>query len=284
MKVLVKAFLNIARNVLGIIKWFVRETRLCAFTIGKRKDASLSQVSILANGPTLTDELNLLDGSVDMAYCMVNDAVKTDLFWRFRPRYYVFADPLYFTRNLVSDNNLYIDAFNRIDWNMIVYVPVLVYGMVKNIFSQNQRITVKKIPESLPDSVTNNKIRNFFFHHKMACPPVQNVVVGAIYSLIMEGYSNLNLLGVGHSWLSALAVNDKNQVCLRDVHYYDKNVELKPWYKCSGKAYKMHEVLRDLAQTFDSYHQLRIWADSYSDIKIVNYTEGSFIDAFERNP
>ena len=282
MKVLVKSFFNIVGNVLGIIEWFIVKIIFRTFTIGKRKDASLSQVSILANGPTLTDELDLLGAPTDMDYCMLNDAAKTDLFWHIRPRYYVFADPLYFTHYLVEDNNPFVDAFKRIDWSMTVFVPVKVYGMVKKILSQTHRIIVEKIPGSLPGCVTDNSIRNFFFRHKMACPPLQNVVVGAIYSLIMEGYSNINLLGVGHSWLSALAVNDKNQVCLKNVHYYDKNVELKPWNKCYGEAYKMHEILRDLAQMFDSYHQLRIFADQIGGICIVNCTKGSYIDAFNR--
>lgn len=283
MKAIIKSFLYGIKNFLGILKWGLICILRHSFTYGSRKTSSSAlQVSILANGPTLTDELDVIKDKADLDYCMLNDAVKTDLFWHYKPRYYVFADPLYFTQDLVTDNNVYINAFNKIDWNMTIFVPVGAYSLVKQIFLRNKKIVVEKIPSSLPQSVTDIYIRNFFFRHKLACPPVQNVVVGAIFSLIMQGYKHINLYGVGHSWLNAIAVNNKNEVCLKDVHYYDKNVELKPWYQCTGKPYKLHLVLRDLAQMFDSYHQLRCLADSYNDITIINHTKESFIDAFER--
>ena len=148
--------------------------------------------------------------------------------------------------------------------------------------SENQNIKVETTPASLSQMINSNKLRNYFFRNKMATPIQQNVVVGAIYAMIMEGFERINLLGVGHSWLNAMVVNEKNEVCLKDMHYYNKEAELKPWYTVNGEPYKMHVILRDLAQMFDSYHQLRCFADSLGDVRIVNYTKDSYIDAFER--
>lgn len=282
MKRTIKLFLETINNCFGLFSWLLKNCLFRSFTYGKRSSRKGTPVSILANGPTLMDELSTLDNLGITDVCMLNNAAKTELFWTYKPNYYIFADPLYFNRDLIDNQNPILSAFSRVDWNIVVFVPVGAYKMTKQLFANNNKIRVRKIPGSLPSIVDNDRIRNMFFRHKMACPPVQNVVVGAIYSLIMEGYIHINLFGVGHSWLSALAVNDKNEVCLRDVHYYEKDVEMKPWYTVNGEPYKMHVILRDLAQMFDSYHQLRCFADCLGDVTITNYTDESYIDAFDR--
>lgn len=101
--------------------------------------------------------------------------------------------------------------------------------------------------------------------------------------MINSGYKTIYLFGVDHSWTTQLCVNTLNQVCLRDLHYYDnKHVDLKPWLKGSGEPYKMHEVLRDLAHMFDSYHELQNYANYINNTKIINKSKESFIDAFTK--
>lgn len=269
-------------NCIGVLEWFLKRLCLCCFTIGKRKASRHNPIAIVANGPTLMDEIDKIKADTTMEYCMLNHSVNTDLFWQLKPKYYVLLDPLYFSKFLLEDNNPFIDAFRKVDWDMTFFVPVKKLVQMKNIVSVNKFLKVDCTPASLSGLINSDEVRNFFYKHKMAVPIQQNVVIGAIYALIMEGYTRINLLGVGHSWLSAMAVNENNEVCLKDMHYYNKEAKLKPWYTVNGEPYKMHEILRDLAQMFDSYHQLRSFADSLGDVRIVNYTKDSFIDAFER--
>ena len=282
MKRIFKCLLSLVLNCIGVIEWFLKCLFLCCFTIGKRKSSRLNPVAIVANGPTLMDELEKIKTDITMDYCMLNHSAKTDLFWRLKPKYYVMIDPLFFSKILVEINNPYMDAFMKVDWNMTIFVPIRNLKNMKNMVSENQNIKVETTPASLSQMINSNKLRNYFFRNKMATPIQQNVVVGAIYAMIMEGFERINLLGVGHSWLNAMVVNEKNEVCLKDMHYYNKEAELKPWYTVNGEPYKMHVILRDLAQMFDSYHQLRCFADSLGDVRIVNYTKDSYIDAFER--
>ena len=283
MKRIVKLLLCIVYNTIGIIEWFLKRLLLRSFTFGKRKPLRRNPVAIIANGPTLMDELEKIKADTTIEYCMLNHSVKTDLFWHLKPKYYVLLDPLFFSKILVEKNNPFMDAFMKVDWNMTIFVPVRKSKQMVSLMAINTKIKVDLIPDSLSGLIQSSKLQHFFFKYKLAVPIPQNVVVGAIYALIMEGFSRINLLGVGHSWLSAMAVNENNEVCLKDMHYYNKEAKLKPWYTVNGEPYKMHVILRDLAQMFDSYHQLRSFSDSLGDVRIVNYTKDSYIDAFERN-
>ena len=115
-------------------------------------------------------------------------------------------------------------------------------------------------------------------------PKAQNVLVPSIFNAINMGYKEIRIYGADHSWLECIRVDNQNRVCLTDSHFYDKEkVKLEPWIKATPgrEVYKMHEVLRDIAQMFDSYHQIRWYADKVGR-RVVNCTKDSFIDAFER--
>jgi hypothetical protein len=113
-------------------------------------------------------------------------------------------------------------------------------------------------------------------------PPMKNVLIASIYLSINIGFKQINLLGSDHSWTSALIVNEMNQVCLADSHFYDKqSVKQKPLRHIYGSEYKMHEILRDFALMFEGYHVLNQYAN-YLGCRVYNKCQNSFIDAFER--
>ena len=255
--------------------------RLFHKTQSKHNRERMDRIRILANGPSLRDEISKLENVAEYDYGMLNDSILTPEFQRFKPKYYFLADPLYFSRDLEANDHRMTKAFNSIDWQITLCVPTSVLNYVKSIIN-NKNISIVAIPVSIPRIVKIQRLRNYAYKKGWACPPVQNVVVSGIYIAIIEGYKTIELYGVGHSWLEQLAVRDDNVVCLKDVHYYNSDVDMKPWVKVDGGLYKLHEVLRDLAQMFDSYWELRYLANDMGGIKIVNRTKGSWIDTFER--
>ena len=115
-------------------------------------------------------------------------------------------------------------------------------------------------------------------------PRPQNVLVPSIFNGINMGYNEIIIYGADHSWTENIRINNANQVCLTDSHFYDQEeVSLKPWRKATEgrEIYKMYEILWDLSNTFKSYHTLREYADTQG-CHIVNKTGGSYIDAFDR--
>lgn len=281
MKHFIKTLFSLINTMCSLIVWCIRQTIYSLWTYGKvQKSEHNKAIRIIANSPSLNEELEQMDMRAETDYCMVNDSMTTPLFRKFRPTRFILADPLYFNRDLEGYNNPRVEAFKKCDWQMQLYVPKSVVSIAKDKLCECKSISIHALPSSLPKSVYSISVRNFFYRRGMACPRIQNVVVGAIYSSIMSGYKTIELYGVGHTWTTQLAVNELNQVCLSDVHYYDLNAPMQPWISVEGEPYKMHTVLRDLAQMFDSYWELREFANTIPGVLIINKTRGSFIDAF----
>lgn len=234
-------------------------------------------LTILANGPSLKkdiEKINLLNGD----FCVVNDFYKSPYYSIIKPKYHVLADPLYFTQN--SDIEPFIQSVN---WELKMFVPYFAWKKMDLLRGMpNEFITVIPFHNKISDSF---QMLDFFLYRKgVSIPGTPNVLVPSIFNGINMGYNEIHLYGADHSWTENIRVNNENQVCLKDSHFYDKEkVSLKPWRKSmEGRdVYKMYEILRDLANTFEAYHILREYADTQG-CHIVNKTGGSYIDAFDR--
>ncbi len=263
--------LNIVRTVRFLLVLLLR-TDLKNHVPVTNADCSLY---VLANGPSLKENLENIDFSKGH-FAVVNYFYKSPYYRIIKPQYYILADPFFFTKI----ENI-IPFVESVDWKMKLFVP----------FSAWDRLdALKRLPNAfvsvIPYHTTNYQgfplFRKFAFRRGLAMPSPQNVLIPCIFNGINMGYKEIRLFGVDHSWTTSLRVNSKNEVCLTDSHFYDDiESHLKPWLNCSGEPYKMHEVLRDLALMFDSYHMIRDYAD-YRGCKIFNCTKDSFIDAFER--
>lgn len=276
MKKIIKKLILLVQTTCGIIEWLLRRILLGGWTYSTPRPSNMRKLRVLANGPTLLDELASAK-KCEADYLMLNDSVLTEAFFKTRPSRYILIDPLYFTRDISL-----LSSFEKVDWEIILFVPVTCLKEVRKLLSANNNISVFPIPSGIPVNIRLKSVRNFFFRHYLASPPLQNVVVGAVYTAIFSGYRDIELYGVSHSWTSQLVVNDRNQVCLRDAHYYEKDAPLKPWLQCNGEPYRMHEILKDLSQMFESYWDIQYFADTIGGIRIVNKTKDSFIDAFDR--
>lgn len=255
--------------------WFIKILYSCSFKnyVERRNDKQL--LTILANGPSLTEALDSVDYSVG-DFAVVNDFYKSPYYRIIKPQYLFLIDPLNFR------NNYEISKFvETVDWSMKLFVPYKVWKT--NSYLQNMpNEVVEVIPINTITYSGFKCLKNWIFYNGLAMPRAQNVLVATIFVGINMGYKDIKLYGVDHSWTESIRVSVNNEVCMMDSHFYEtEEVKLLPFHKSSGEQYKMHEILRDLAQTFDSYHQLREYAD-YNGCRIVNCTRCSYIDAFER--
>lgn len=243
----------------------------------RKYDEQSKPVRILANGPSLPDRFD----AEETEYCMLNDSPKTEMFWNLKPSYYIVCDPLYFSQKLRdSEAKVYERLKDGLNWNLTVFVP---YGYKKRAIQLFDGLNVNIIPfrGGVLKDIHSKNIKTYLYKRGLALPRVQNVMVGAIGCLIGVGFKEIELYGADHSWLSALVVNDDNVVCLSDSHYYEKNAKATPWYKVTGEPYKLHECLRDMANTFASYWDIKQYAESMK-VSVVNKSKGSFIDAFKK--
>lgn len=273
-KVLI-VLVNFSTDIFQTLAFGIRVLLKTDFKNHISKVNNVSILTILANGPSLKDNLDQINFTQG-EFSVVNDFYKSPYYQKIKPQYHVLMDPLYFRKN--EDIKPFVDS---VHWDMKLIVPYYAWkgvNMLRNM--PNKHIEV--IPCNMVSYNGFECFRNWIYQQGLAMPKAQNVLVASIFAGINMGYKEIRLYGVDHSWTESIRVNDKNEVCLTDSHFYDtEEVNLLPWHKASGEQYKMHEVLRDLAQMFDSYHQLRKYAD-FRDCKIVNCTKDSFIDAFNR--
>lgn len=241
------------------------------------KIENVQLLTILANGPSLKGELSKIDYS-DGDFCVVNDFYKSPYYSIIKPKYHVLADPLYFTQS--ADIEPFIQSVN---WELRLFVPYSAWRKMDILRNMPSKfITV--IPFHTI-AIESFKIVDLFLYKRgLSMPKAQNVLVPSIFNGINMGYKKIIVYGADHSWTESIRVDNENHVCLADVHFYDQeNVALVPWRKATEgrEIYKMHEILQDLSNSFRSYHTLRMYADRQG-CHIVNKTQGSYIDAFDR--
>ena len=244
-----------------------------------KKVPSGKTLLILANGPSLNDVIHQIIPSEKRDIRVVNFFCFSSEFNRLKPSSYIIADPKFFFNDLEPNYLKFYDILNTISWDMTLIIPQNYYKNVRTRI-KNQRITIETYYENSYDGYP--RLRRILYQTNLSMPKCQNVVVPAIFVGINEGYEKIELYGVDHSWTKDIRVDNENRVCTISNHFYESSeYKLIPWPKTFGGIYKMHEILRDLALMFESYHQLREYADS-TGCQILNKTPDSFVDAFER--
>ncbi len=227
---------------------------------------------ILGNGSSINNYEFNIDSGID--YIVVNRFVLSETYDRIKPKYYVIADPDFF---FIPEYFKIFEKINdRTDWDMIFFVPDKFKSEKLNRTFTNSKIKLHYFNHYNYYGPEDKRI--FCYDHNLAMPNVQNVVVAAISIGLAIRYKTIELFGVEHDWTKFIFVNDRNQTCIYDHHFYDNE---KVSWTVFKKNMKMHEVLYMLAPMFESYWELKGLSDRYG-VKIINYTEGSFIDAFER--
>lgn len=236
---------------------------------------------VLGNGPSLNDAISkdfeILKRYPSMA---VNFAANSDEYLRLRPRYYVLADPHFFTSNGSDDNvtKLYNRISELTEWTMTLYIPAE-YSKRFRLPYTNKNISVCGYNcvgiEGFPS------FENFAFNKGLGMPRPRNILIPALMIAMQMSYHRILICGADHSWSRTLSVDDDNRVVSVQPHFYkDNEREHERVAQVYGNV-KLHEIFRSYYIAFKSYHTIKRYADS-KNIEIYNTTPGSFIDAFPR--
>lgn len=284
MKKIIKEIGNDIIYLFRSIWWVINQLRFENFKNYVQKESQQKRFIVLANGPSLRNEIKKNTNIFFQEdLCVVNYFATTEYYQKLKPKYYVIADPGFWSNSQNSRDyaNKVFQCLSLTTWKCNLFIPYMAFQYVDfvKIFENNTNIQV--IPYHINEWKGFPFLTNWIYTKGLSMPRPQNVVVPCIFNAINMGYKQIDLYGVDHSWTEQICVNEKNEVCTYDRHFYDKgDVELKPWKKL-GTQYKMHILLRDLAYMFESYHKLQDYAQ-FHDVRIINHTQKSFIDAFER--
>lgn len=232
---------------------------------------------IMGNGPSLADNIrddsDLLTQADTMA---VNFAGNAKEFFTLRPRYYILADPHFFTRPVTDPNVERLFAnINTVEWPMTLFVPA---GMKVDV--NNPHVSIERFN---PVGVEGWQwLERMAYRSGLGMPRPRNVLIPAIMTGLQLGYRKIIIIGADHSWTRTLSVSNDNTVVSIQPHFYKDNDEEKERVTAVYRDVRLHDILLSFHLAFKSYHSIRRYADGLG-ATIINATPGSFIDAFPRS-
>lgn len=255
-------------------------------SLAEKKTKSLI---ILGNGPSLNQTISKYSHILKKAdlLCVNAFSLSSD-FEIFQPKYYVIADPQFWKKNPIEGmddfcNSIIQAIIEKTSWPLILFTPFesAKYTNVKRL-AVNQNVKIVYYNKTSVSGFSG--FRNFFFKKNIGIPRAQNVLIPSLILGINMSYPKIFITGADHSWHENLEIDDKNQLCIRDEHFYDKEkVSLRPIKDIvTGKTIHFHEQLKAMAITFELYFVIQEYA-SFQKRAIYNASEKSFIDAFIRS-
>ncbi len=249
-------------------------------------------LAILGNGPSLTTELPQLiasEYSNQVDVMAVNFFSLSDEFTIVKPKYYVISDPMFFRKAGHSERieKFYESLRDKVDWPMTLYVQY--YNPERFDYAEaighNPNIRIVKFHTTLYRGFRS--IEFWCYRRGLGSGNFGTVIQNGEFIGILLGYKTIELYGVDHTLLDGLMVDEQNQLCRRQSHYYDKEPTVpKPIYFNATnppRPYSMHTYLAETAELFRGHEVLRDFA-AEQGVRIINRTHGSMIDAYEREP
>jgi hypothetical protein len=207
----------------------------------------------------------------------VNLFYETAIFSEIKPNNYIIADDAFW--KLTSDERLlgiqssFYKNIAKVTWNMKLFIPNEGYKIILKRLPRNDKIQLLSYNRT---PISGYKfISHLLYKLNLGMPRPANVLNAAIFVALNLGYKNIYLYGADHSWMKDLLVDEKNNICCFQNHFYDEKKEIFKIPKGS-----LSDGLRSIVDAFDSYRQLNIYSE-YLKTHIVNKTKGSFIDIFD---
>jgi hypothetical protein len=242
---------------------------------------------VFGNGPSLyrdiRDRVDLVKG-IDV-FC-VGRFAESDWFRILKPKYYVFADPMWWAplppaSTLQLRNRLFGRLLEGTDWNMTLCIPFAARELYSRAFSESPHISLRcynNVPLSGRDAVVHA-----LYDHGLGMPPAQNVLVTSLFLALHFGYRTIGLFGADHSWHETVTLDCDNRVCVRDSHFYEQNVQLRP-FSIDGsedRIFRMDNLFHAFGEMFAGYWKVTTYAKRLH-AQILNGSSTTYIDAFPR--
>lgn len=240
-----------------------------------------NKLCLLGNGPSFSLIEKHLDEFKMFDFCAVNLSVNTDLFFILKPKMLVVVDMIFWKQPELDKIKLFWENIQRINWDIQIFIPYNFPSEMKNMLVKNQNITVCRYANNSwePETKLAKTLKMWLYKKGVVSPNCSNVSIAAIYSAILSGYKEINLLGVEHSWMRDIRVNQNNEVILIDRHYYGNSEQV--WRDYDGNPIKLIDFVGSQLVTFTSHMYLRDFAE-YMHVKIINRTEDSYIDSYDK--
>jgi len=250
-------------------------------------------VIVLANGPSIKEvfnnkeELNQITKTDSLC---VNHFYKSEFFIKIKPNYYIISAPELWLKEVNKEHtesriHLFTFLQKNVDWRMTFFVPFQAKQTQfwQNLLNQNDLITIEYYNITPIEGFKKSRYRRY--NKQLGTPRCHNVVGYSLMTLIWKGYTKIGLLGVDHTWTKSLFVSENNEAFLSQPHFYNPEAGLQKM-DSKGKENEdkrtLHAIIHKFYLAFKSYFEINNYSLT-KNVKIINLTKGSFIDAFERS-
>ena len=242
---------------------------------------------IIGNGPSLKNTIQAnADFFTGKSLIAVNHFAISEYYEQLKPEFYLaIAHDLYYddvdNEFLEASNRLFKTMAEKTAWEMTLFMPFesKKYIRWQKHLNNNKNIQIKYI--NLTPAEGFNCLTHWLFKKNLAMPRPHNVMIPSLMIGINMNFKTIYLVGAEHSWLKDITVNENNEALINNRHFYDTESKPKSFDKKGKGARNLPEILFTLMTAFNSYHIINKYAEK-RDVKILNCTEGSYIDAFER--
>jgi len=267
---------------------FARIFLLSKWNVKIKKQAQTKEAIILGNGPSLNTMIaENIDFLSDKELVCVNHFPITNFYIQLKPKYYMTSAPDLWLDSIDShfveaSNKLFNAMCEKTAWELQFFIPFEAqkYKRWQNLLAGNKQIHINYYNNTPVESW--NFLAHFLFRKNIGMPRPHNIMVPSIFNLMNMGYKKIYLFGAEHSWLKDISVNDSNEALINQKHFYDEQTsKAKTLDKRGVGARRLHEILHKFMLAFKGYFVLNEYAKT-QNVKILNATPNSFIDAFER--
>jgi hypothetical protein len=267
-------------TVISVIKVLIRSK----FNV-KLPETTQKTCIILGNGPSFNESINKHpDFFKKHSLICVNAFSLSDQYEKLQPEYYVILDPSFWTETNDFLSKVLAGIANKTTWKLKLMIPFQARNSAYlQAIKSNKNISLHYFNYTVFKGFPS--ITHWFCKKNLAMLQSQNVLVASIFLSINIGFREIFIVGADHTWHQTLLVNEQNQLCIKDVHFYEnkEQVVFKPFRitQNSEQTHRMDEIFAIWAKTFYGY----IAMDSYArsrNASIYNASEVSFIDAFKR--
>lgn len=266
--------LAFCRNLVLLLIYIYRLTR------SKRSSRFVShpseKVLIVGNGPSATsiDYLELKRKGISVL-CVNYFALKSDLFYQIRPKFYCIIDPALYIDNGAHQKNIsdLVAQLNTVDWEMTL---ISLEGQFLKGLS-NPKINYFHLNLNFYEGTW---LRYYLFRRNSATFGFQNVVLAALFFCISSQMSAIYLIGVENDWHKEFYVDSENNVFRRTHHFYgveERNL-IEEGEIIKGEFYKEMGYYYVTAR---QYYLASKYAE-YAGVKVRNLTLNSYIDVFQK--
>lgn len=244
-------------------------------------------IIVIGNAPSFLEDLNAYPGFFKGKDLMcVNNFPSSDLYETLKPNYIFIIDTAYYSwgKDMMPVVEKTLNCIvEKTSWEVTMFVPQLgrKASSIKMLTAKNPLVKIQHYNYTVVDGF--DWFSHRIFRANLGMPLCKNVIVAAIFGAINMRYKNVYLTGVDNAFFKEIVVGKDNVLYTNASYFYSKDKVKGTFYNNIEKGEKMAmpDFFKWCYNTFTGYKKLSVYS-RFMNVKVINTTEHSFIDAFEK--